>query len=66
MISHEKKFIFIHIPKVAGTSIVGSHKVKTKLGEYAFKKPKEDYSINNLPFHPDDNSTIYVGAKYFC
>lgn len=56
MVSHEKRFIFIHIPKVAGTSIIGSSKIKTRLGEYVFKQPSEDYSINNLPFHPDDNN----------
>ena len=55
-ISNKLQCIFIHIPKAAGTSISGSSKVKTKLGEYAFEKPKEDYSMNNLPFHPDDNN----------
>ncbi len=56
MISHKKKFIFVHIPKVAGTSVVGSSTIKTKLSEYAFKQPKKDYSINNLPFQPDDKN----------
>lgn len=56
MISHSKKFIYVHIPKVAGTSIAGSSKTATKLGEYAFKQPKKEYSISNLPFHPDDKN----------
>jgi hypothetical protein len=55
MFSHSKKFIFVHIPKVAGTSITGTETMKTsqisKYGE--FELPKVDFNIDNLPFDPD-------------
>lgn len=58
MFSHSKKFIFVHIPKVAGTSITGTETSRTsllsKFGE--FELPKVEYNVNNLPFDPDDKN----------
>jgi len=52
VLSRKKNFIFVNIPKVAGTSIARTLKVK-------FGNIKDDSEfvslVNNLPFDPDDD-----------
>jgi len=62
MFSHSKKFIFVHIPKVAGTSITA----KDSIGKYGeFELPEVNFSLSNLPFEPDDHNKFDPQPPHF-